>query len=96
MPIQIRVGLNSGEVLVRAIDSDLHMDYTSVGHTTHLAARMEQMAMPGSIRITPEVFKLAEGYTQVKTLGPVLMEVSEVTGAGHVWRQPWPGGRGHV
>src|SRR5207253_9533351 len=44
VPIQIRVGLNSGEVVVRSIGSDLHMDYTAVGQTTHLAARMEQMA----------------------------------------------------
>src|SRR5205085_9435278 len=40
-PIHIRVGLNSGEVVVRSIGSDLHMDYTAVGQTTHLAARME-------------------------------------------------------
>ena len=45
--VQIRVGLNSGEVVVRAIGSDLHMDYTAVGQTTHLAARMEQLASPG-------------------------------------------------
>ena len=44
VPIQIRVGLNSGEVVVRAIGSDLHMDYTAVGQTTHLAGRMQQMA----------------------------------------------------
>ena len=49
IPIQIRVGLNSGEVVVRTIGSDLKMDYTAVGQTTHLAARMEQMALPGSI-----------------------------------------------
>src|SRR5215212_9931871 len=48
-PLHIRVGLNSGEVVVRSIGSDLRMDYTAVGQTTHLAARMEQMAMPGSI-----------------------------------------------
>jgi class 3 adenylate cyclase len=46
VPVHIRVGLNSGEVVVRSIGSDLHMDYTAVGHTTHLAARLEQMAMP--------------------------------------------------
>src|SRR5206468_10075415 len=44
VPIQIRVGINSGDVVVRSIGSDLHMDYTAVGQTTHLAARMEQMA----------------------------------------------------
>ena len=53
VPVQIRVGLNAGEVVVRAIGSDLHMDYTAVGQTTHLAARMEQMALPGSILLTP-------------------------------------------
>jgi predicted ATPase/class 3 adenylate cyclase len=91
VPIQMRVGLNSGEVVVRSIGSDLHMDYTAVGQTTHLAARMEQMAMPGSILITPEVLRLAEGYVQVKLLGPVPikgwrgpLEVYEVMDAGPV------------
>src|SRR5262249_51205646 len=56
--IQIRVGVNSGEVVVRSIGSDLHMDYTAVGQTTHLAARMEQMATPGSILIAHETLNL--------------------------------------
>jgi class 3 adenylate cyclase/tetratricopeptide (TPR) repeat protein len=91
MPIHMRVGLNAGEVVVRSIGSDLHMDYTAVGQTTHLAARMEQMAMPGSILITPAVLGLVEGFVQVKALGamPVRglrdpVEVYEVTGAGVV------------
>jgi class 3 adenylate cyclase/tetratricopeptide (TPR) repeat protein len=91
VPIHIRVGLNAGEVVVRSIGSDLHMDYTAVGQTTHLAARMEQMAMPGSILITPAVLGLVEGFVQVKALGamPVRglrdpVEVYEVTGAGMV------------
>ena len=54
VPIQIRVGLNSGEVVVGAIGNDLKMDYTAVGQTVHLAARMEQMATPGSIMMTPD------------------------------------------
>jgi class 3 adenylate cyclase len=70
IPIQIRVGLNSGEVLVRSIGSDLHMDYTAVGQTTHLAARMEQMAMPGSILMLADTLRLAEDYVQAKALGP--------------------------
>ena len=70
-PVQIRVGLNSGDVVVRSIGSDLHMDYTAVGQTTHLAARMEQMAKPGSVLLTADTLKLAEGYVQVKPLGPV-------------------------
>src|SRR5215471_11907115 len=60
--VQIRLGLNSGEVVVRAIGSDLHMDYTAVGQTTHLAARMEQLARPGTTLITVETLRLAEGY----------------------------------
>src|SRR6266536_4920573 len=59
VPIQIRVGLNSGEVVVRAIGNDLHMDYSAIGQTTHLAARMEQLATPGSIRLTAETLRLA-------------------------------------
>ena len=69
--VQIRVGLNSGEVVVRAIGSDLHMDYTAVGQTTHLAARMEQLASPGSTLLTPATLELVEGFVAVKPLGPV-------------------------
>jgi class 3 adenylate cyclase/tetratricopeptide (TPR) repeat protein len=89
VPIHMRVGLNSGEVVVRAIGSDLHMDYTAVGQTTHLAARMEQMAMPGSILISSTTLELAEGYVTVSALGPrpikgleSPIEVFEVTAAG--------------
>jgi len=87
--IQIQVGLDSGEVVVRPIGSDLHMDYTAVGVTTHLAARMEQLAKPGSILLTRATFELVDGYVTVKPLGPVTVkglaaavEVYEVTGAG--------------
>ena len=87
--VQIRVGLNSGEVVVRAIGGDLRMDYTAVGQTTHLAARMEQLARPGSILLTPGTLSLVEDFVAVKPLGPVPVkgvadpvEVYEVTGAG--------------
>src|SRR6266542_3428685 len=89
VPIQIRVGLNSGEVVVGAIGNDLKMDYTAVGQTVHLASRMEQMATPGSIMMTADTLQLAEGYVQVKSLGPVNVKglpepvaVYEVTGVG--------------
>src|ERR687896_1672544 len=89
LELRMRVGLNSGEVVVRAIGNDLHMDYSAVGETTHLAARMEQMAMPGSVLITANVLRLAEGLVQVKSLGPVPVkglaapvEVFELVGAG--------------
>jgi class 3 adenylate cyclase/tetratricopeptide (TPR) repeat protein len=71
VPIQIRVGLNSGEVVVRSIGSDLHMDYTAVGQTTHLAARMEQIAKPGSTLLSAGTYRLVEGYARVRALGPV-------------------------
>ena len=87
--VVVRVGLNSGEVLVRSLGNDLHMDYTAVGHTTHLAARMEQLAPPGTIRLTGETVRLAEGYVEVRSFGPVPVkglpdpiEVFELTGAG--------------
>src|SRR5262249_21436904 len=67
----IRIGLNSGEVLVRAIGSDLHLDYTAVGETTHLAARMEQTAAPGTILLTAHTQRLAEGFLDAKPLGLV-------------------------
>src|SRR5688572_24995691 len=89
LPLHIRVGLNSGEVVVRSIGSDLRMDYTAVGQTTHLAARMEQMAMPGSVLLAPDTLQLAEGYVQVKALGPMTVkglsepvEVYELLAAG--------------
>jgi predicted ATPase len=89
--VQIRVGLNSGEVVVRAIGNDLHMDYSAIGQTTHLAARMEQLAPPGSIRLTADTLRLAEGWVQVTHLGPVPVkglsepvEVCELMDAGPV------------
>jgi class 3 adenylate cyclase/tetratricopeptide (TPR) repeat protein len=87
--VQIRVGLNSGEVVVRAIGNDLHIDYSAIGQTTHLAARMEQLALPGSIRLTAETLRLVEGWVQVTPLGPVPVKgltdpvaVFELAGAG--------------
>src|SRR5712691_7543688 len=65
LTVQMRVGLNAGEVVVRAIGNDLHMDYSAVGQTTHLAARMEQLATPGSILLTADTLRLVEGLVQV-------------------------------
>jgi class 3 adenylate cyclase len=82
--IRIRVGLNSGEVVVRAIGSDLPMDYTAVGQTTHLAARMEQLADPGLANPTqrPELEKVLgrsldwEGLREREAaMAPLLKEI---------------------
>src|SRR5262249_34465115 len=86
--VRIRVGLNSGDVVVRSIRSDLHMDYTAVGDTTRLAARMERLAAPGTIRLTTATLRLAEGFVQIIPLGPVPVtgldqptEIFELVGA---------------
>jgi class 3 adenylate cyclase/tetratricopeptide (TPR) repeat protein len=89
VPVSIRVGLHSGEiVLVGAVGNNLHMDYTVVGQTANLAARMEQIARPGCVLTTAETFRLAEGYVAMKPLGPVSVkgipdpiQIYEVTGA---------------
>jgi class 3 adenylate cyclase len=94
LELRIRVGLHAGEVVVRTIRNDLHMDYSAVGETTHLAARMEQLATPGTIRITAATLHLVEGLIRVNALGPVPVkgltepvEVYEIVGASPVrWR----------
>src|SRR5262245_14040016 len=87
--VHIRVGLNSGEVVVGAIGSDLRMDYTAIGETTHLAARMEQLAAPGTIRLTSATLRLADGLVEAKALGPlpvkgldIPIEAHELIGLG--------------
>jgi len=94
LELRMRVGLNSGEVVVRAIGNDLHMDYSAVGETTHLAARMEQLATPGSSRLTAATLRLVEGLVQVTALGPVPVkgleepvEVFELVGASTMRRR---------
>ena len=89
--VEIRIGLNSGEVVVRTIGNDLRMDYTAVGQTTHLAARMEQMAEPGAILATATTIRLAEGYVEASSRGRVHVkglatpiDVYAVTGSGTV------------
>jgi class 3 adenylate cyclase/tetratricopeptide (TPR) repeat protein len=94
LPVQMRVGLNAGEVVVRAIGNDLHMDYSAVGLTTVLAARMEQLATPGSMLLTAATLRLVEGMVQVNPLGPVPVkgvdepvEVFELVGASAIRRR---------
>jgi class 3 adenylate cyclase/tetratricopeptide (TPR) repeat protein len=89
--VRIRVGMNSGYVVVRSVGSDLRTDYTAVGQTTHLAARMEQLATPGTIRLTSDTLRLAEGFIEVKPLGPIPVkglaapvDVYEAMGVGAV------------
>src|SRR4030095_7966157 len=86
--LQIRAARSSGEVVVHTVHTDLSMDYNAIGETTHLAARMEQLARPGATLLTPDTFRLSEGYIQVRALGAVpvkglnrALSVYELTGA---------------
>src|SRR6516165_8942067 len=94
LAVHFRVGLNAGEVVVRAISNDLHIDYSAIGQTVHLAARMEQLATPGSILLTAATLRLVEGLVQVTALGPVPVkgldtpvEVYELVGASGLRRR---------
>jgi tetratricopeptide (TPR) repeat protein len=69
--LQIGVGLNSGEVVVRSIDNDLNIDYSAIGHTTNLAARMQELAGPDVVLISSSTLRQVEGFVQVESLGPV-------------------------
>ena len=87
--IHIRIGLNSGAVVMRSIGNDLQMDYSAIGQTVHLASRLEQMATPGTTMLAADSLRLAEGYVQVKPIGPVHVkgmaepvEAYELAGAG--------------
>ena len=89
-PIDIRVGVNTGEVVVRAIRTDeSHVEYTPIGHTANLASRMQTVAPTGSIAITEHTSNLCEGYFTFRPLGSTRVkgvsdpvDVFEVTGIG--------------
>ena len=69
--LQIGIGLNSGEVVVRSISNDLNVDYSALGHTTHMAARMQELAAGGTTLMTASTLRQTEGFVQVKSLGAV-------------------------
>ena len=91
-PLLMRVGLNTGEVVLRSIrKDDLHADYVPVGHSTNLAARMEQLATPGSIVVSAYTHRLTDGYFVFKDLGPTQIKgveepfnIYEVLGVGQL------------
>jgi class 3 adenylate cyclase/tetratricopeptide (TPR) repeat protein len=69
--LHIGIGINSGEVVLRSIDSDLNIDYSAIGQTTHLAARMQELAGPGEALISANTLRQVEGFVQVQPLGRV-------------------------
>jgi AAA ATPase domain/Adenylate and Guanylate cyclase catalytic domain len=90
LPLQARIDVNTGEVVVRSIQTgETHTEYTPIGHTANLAARMQVLAPIGSIAATEQVRKLCEGYFLFNGLGPTKVKgvsepvnVYEVTGFG--------------
>jgi len=89
-PIEIRIGVNTGEVVVRAIQTAAgHAEYTPIGHTNNLASRMQTVAATGTIATTDDTRKLCEGYFTFRSIGPTRVKgvseavnVHEVTGLG--------------
>jgi len=90
VPLQIRVGVNTGEVMLRSIrKEDLHTDYLPVGHATNIASRLETLANPGAIVVSETTYTLIEGYFECKSLGaaqvkgvPEPLPIYEVVGVG--------------
>ena len=90
LPVEARVGANTGEVVVRSIQTGAgQVEYTPIGHTTNLASRMQALAPTGSIAISEQTRKFVEGYFALKPLGPARIKgvsepvnVYEVTGLG--------------
>ncbi len=89
-PIEIRVGVNTGEVVVRSIQTGARtVEYTPIGHTTNLAARLQTIASTGSIVVSKDTERLVAGYFMLRPLGPVRIrgitdpvEVFELAGLG--------------
>ncbi|HEY8151949.1 MAG TPA: adenylate/guanylate cyclase domain-containing protein, partial [Vicinamibacteria bacterium] len=80
--LKMRIGINTGPVVVGRIGDDLRMDYTAVGDTTNLAARMQQIAQPGSVVATDATHKLISAFFETLDLG-------EVTVKGHAPVRAW-------
>lgn len=77
VPFMLRIGLNSGPVIVGAIGDDLRMDYTAVGDTTNLASRMESLAPPGTILISEATFRMVKEYFEFQAVGPLQVKGKE-------------------
>ena len=99
VPLEARIGINTGEVVVRSVETGGKVEYTPIGHTANLASRLQTVAPAGSIAVSEYTRKLVEGYFELRALGPMQVRgvsepanVYEVTGLGplrtHFHSQP--------
>src|SRR6201981_997787 len=87
--VQVRIGINTGEVVMRSVQTGGHTEYSPVGHVINLASRMQSVAPPNGVVVTEETRRLIEGYFELRGLGPTEVKgvaepinVYEVTGTG--------------
>src|SRR6266849_2625512 len=90
-PLEVRIGINTGEVVLRMVHTGGHTEYTPIGHAANLAARMQALAPAGGVVISEDTRRLVEGYCELRDLGPTEVKgisepinVYEVIGAGAV------------
>jgi class 3 adenylate cyclase/predicted ATPase len=92
--IEVRVGINSGEVVVRSLETGGKLEYGTIGHTANLASRLQTAALAGSIAVSEHTRRLVEGYFELRALGPMAVkgishpiDVYEVIGVGPLRNQ---------
>ncbi len=72
--VEIRIGINTGEVVMRTVQTGAHIEYTPVGHAINLASRMQSAAPPGGIVVTEQTKALVDGYFELRDLGPTAIK----------------------
>jgi class 3 adenylate cyclase/tetratricopeptide (TPR) repeat protein len=90
LDLQVRVGLNSGEVVVARVGADLHLDPKAFGHTVGLGERMEALAVPGLAYLTESTARLVEGWFQLRDLGPMMVKGVQAPVGVYVLEGPLP------
>jgi class 3 adenylate cyclase len=87
--LEARIGVNTGEVVVRTVETGGRVEYTPIGHTANLASRLQTIARAGSVAVSEHTRRLVEGYFELRALGPTVVkgiseaiEVYQVTGVG--------------